>query len=120
MVEGLIQPCADSVSDSKPGLVMSTVERLNESPGTPHTHQNDDTAKGEQAEGQTQADRVYAFALAEALDFPRVALTAAESVSGDRESWHKFTAFASPERLGKALSALESLANPSGTDGAEQ
>ncbi|MPZ51028.1 MAG: hypothetical protein GEU75_17290 [Dehalococcoidia bacterium] len=93
-----IQPPLASAPESESPSAASMVERLNGDPHEAYTPTH------------VEADRVYARALAETLDFPSVRLSSAEEVSGGEDSWDRFVALASPERLSVATRALEDLA----------
>lgn len=92
-----IQPDEPPASDLQMVLELGTVERLNAE------------RQGQDTRTDSEADRVYAFSLAEVHGFPSLSLRPGETVMAGRESWDKFIHWTSAERIRGALALLENL-----------
>jgi hypothetical protein len=97
-IQPSLQPPADENPDSNSDSRGASVERLKDYPGQEHaSHIEDDS------------DLVYAGALAESYDFPRLRISETESIGEGERCWRLFLARATRERLAAAIGALESL-----------
>jgi hypothetical protein len=103
-VESIIQPdfqpALSAAPESNPSRDASPVERLKAIQDEEHTSRD------------SEAERVYAFALAEAMGFPPLAIRQGETVTGGRGAWSKFAAMAHPEKLRAAILRLEAQDGP--------
>lgn len=102
-----IQPLEEPEPDSESLNPEPPVERLNDDP------------QGEHTRTDVEADRVYAFALAQVLGFPSVELRRGEAIAQGSPAWEIFAKRADEAKLRIALEKLEALGNEGAGAGPE-